>query len=204
MKHRTLVLLVAILWSAVATIAFADTFTVINTDDAGVGSLRQAILDANNHAGLDTIAFNIPGEVLHTITPASQLPSITSPVTLDGYTQPGSRANTLANGDNAVLLIEINGATVSNNGNALVLLAGASGSTIRGLVIDNGWSTAILVQTDTVAVEGCFLGIDPTGSIARSNTQGVNADFGLPTSGMRVGGTVSRGSAMSFRVMASV
>ena len=190
MKHRTSILLNAILWFAVAPIAIADTFTVINTDDTGAGSLRQAITDANNHAGLDTIAFNIPGAGVHTITPASQLPSITSPVTLDGYTQPGSSANTLASGDNAVLLIEINGATLGNNGNAIVILAGASGSTIRGLVIDHGWSTAILIQTDTIAVEGCFLGIDPTGTIARSNTQGVNADFGLPTSGMRIGGTV--------------
>ena len=190
MKKRTLGVLVAILWFFGATSVFADTFTVINADDTGAGSLRQAITDANNHAGLDTIAFNIPGAGVHTITPASQLPSITSPVTLDGYTQPGTSANTLATGDNAVLLIEISGATLGNNGNAIVILAGASGSTVRGLVIDHGWSTAILIQTDTVAVEGCFLGIDPTGTIARSNTQGVNADFGLPTSGMRVGGIV--------------
>ena len=126
---------------------------------------------------------------MHIITPVTQLPSITSPVTLDGYTQPGSSANTLANGDNAVLLIEINGAILGNNGNALVLLTGASGSTIRGLVIDNGWSTAILIQTDTIAVDGCFLGTDPTGLIAHANTQGVNADFAQPTSGMRIGGT---------------
>src|SRR5436190_2608351 len=173
MNDGKILLSIAIACSAFATITSADTFTVINTDDTGTGSLRQAINDANGHAGLDTIAFNIPGTGVHTITPVTQLPSITGPVTLDGYTQPGSSANTLANGDNAILLIEINGAILGNNGNARVLLAGASGSTIRGLVIDNGWSTAILVQTDTVAVEGCFLGIDSTGSIARSNTQGV-------------------------------
>ena len=101
---------------------------------------------------------------MHTITPVTQLPFITDPVVIDGETQPGASANTLANGDNAVLLIEISGAIVTNNGNAFVLVAGASGSTIRGLVIDNGWSTAVLVQTDTIAVEGCFLGTDPTGT----------------------------------------
>ncbi len=90
MNHRDSILVVAILWSAIATIASADTFTVTNTDDTGPGSLRQAITDANRHSGLDMISFNIPGAVLHTITPATQLPSITSPVTLDGYTQLGS------------------------------------------------------------------------------------------------------------------
>ena len=48
----------------------AATFTVTNTDDTGPGSLRQAILDANAAPGLDTIAFNIPGAGVHTISPA--------------------------------------------------------------------------------------------------------------------------------------
>ncbi|MCY2940924.1 MAG: hypothetical protein NTV50_04570 [Planctomycetota bacterium] len=33
------------------------TFTVLNTNDAGSGSLRQAIIDANTLAGADTIVF---------------------------------------------------------------------------------------------------------------------------------------------------
>ena len=148
---------------AVAPQKKASVFVVNNTDDSGPGSLREAITAANANSGLDSIEFNIPGTGVHTITPMTQLPSITSPVVLDGETQPGAKANTLANGDNAVLLIEISGAIVTNNGNAFVLVTGASGSTIRGLVIDNAWSTAVLIQTDTIAVEGCFLGTDPTG-----------------------------------------
>ena len=42
MNHGRIILPVAILCSAAATIALADTFTVINTDDTGTGSLRQA------------------------------------------------------------------------------------------------------------------------------------------------------------------
>ncbi|HXI93985.1 MAG TPA: hypothetical protein VNO24_28695, partial [Blastocatellia bacterium] len=167
----------------------STTFTVTNTNDSGTGSLRQAILDANATGGSDTINFNISGSGVHTIIPATNLPPITEGVFIDGYSQPGASANTQANSDDAVLLIEINGATVGNNGNGLVLLAGASVSTIRGLVIDNGWSAAIFIQTDNVAVEGCFLGTDPTGLIARANTIGVDADFGVLTSGMRIGGT---------------
>src|SRR5579871_1732206 len=44
-----------------------STFFVTNTNDSGPGSLRQAILNANQHAGLDTIAFNIAGAGVHTI-----------------------------------------------------------------------------------------------------------------------------------------
>ncbi|HHB77570.1 MAG TPA: DUF4347 domain-containing protein, partial [Desulfobulbus sp.] len=35
------------------------TYTVTNTNDSGTGSLRQAINDANNNSGSDTITFNI-------------------------------------------------------------------------------------------------------------------------------------------------
>ncbi len=40
--------------------AQAATFTVTNTNNSGAGSLRLAIVDANNNSGADTIAFNIP------------------------------------------------------------------------------------------------------------------------------------------------
>src|SRR5580765_1467198 len=90
-----------------ALTAQAATFTVTNTNNSGAGSLRQAILDADANPGLDLVSFNIPGGGVHTISVTSGLPSITDPVTIDGYTQPGSSANTLVAGDNAVLLIEI-------------------------------------------------------------------------------------------------
>ena len=46
--------------------------TVTNANDAGPGSLRQAILDSNASRGVvDTIAFAIPGAGPHTITPGA-------------------------------------------------------------------------------------------------------------------------------------
>ncbi len=68
-----------------------SSFVVINTNDSGAGSLRQAILNANANNGLnDTINFNIPGAGLHTISPASALPTITdAQVKIDGSSQPG-------------------------------------------------------------------------------------------------------------------
>src|SRR4029079_19318901 len=93
--------------------AGAATFTVTNTLDSGVGSLNNAIVQANAAAGTNTIAFNIlplDGTV-KTIFVTNQLPAITQSVIIDGYTQDPthSHANTLANADDAVLLIELNG-----------------------------------------------------------------------------------------------
>ena len=53
-----------------------SSYTVTTTANSGVGSLRQAILDANANGGLDTIAFDIPGPGVQTITPAAELPII--------------------------------------------------------------------------------------------------------------------------------
>jgi hypothetical protein len=76
-----------------AALAPGATFTVTNTDDSGPGSLRQAILDANASAGFDTIAFDIPGGGVHTITPLSALPVISESVLIEGYSQPGASEN---------------------------------------------------------------------------------------------------------------
>ena len=66
------------------TRSFADTFTVINTDDSGAGSLRQAITDANANLGSDTIDFAIPGAGQKTIALLSELPAIGETVIMDG------------------------------------------------------------------------------------------------------------------------
>src|SRR5947209_321498 len=94
----------------------ANTYTVTNINDSGSGSFRQAILDANAHANSlnpgsapDDIAFSISGSGVHTITPLSAFPTVTDPVIIDGYTQPGTSTNTLTTGDNAVLLIQLTG-----------------------------------------------------------------------------------------------
>jgi hypothetical protein len=63
-------------------------FTVTNTKDAGEGSLRQAILNANAHPGPDTIRFDSvtgPFATPQTIALESELPNITGELTIDGY-----------------------------------------------------------------------------------------------------------------------
>ena len=85
---RTFPLLVVLLAGSFPRLSAAATFTVTNTNDFGPGSLREAILETNSNAGLDTIVFAI-GSGPQTIAPLSPLPTITDPVIIDGTTQPG-------------------------------------------------------------------------------------------------------------------
>jgi hypothetical protein len=168
------------------TAAADNTYTVSNTLDSGPGSFRQAIVDANTHGGPDMIAFNIPGNGVHTITPVTELPVITSPVTIDGYTQPGSSANTLAAGDNAVLLIELNGTSAGASANGLTLGVGGTGSIIKGFVIDRFAGNGILIQGNGNTVAGNLIGTNASGTAALGNSlDGIS----LQASSNTIGGT---------------
>src|SRR4029453_12481175 len=63
------------------------------------------------------------------------------------------------------------------------------GSTVRGLVIDQGFSRGIIVQASDVHIDGCFIGVDPTGTTAQGNIHGIFFDSGVDTSNGVVGGT---------------
>ena len=65
-----------------------STFTVTNANDGGLGSLRQAILNANASPGADLIRFNLP-TATRTIFVSASLPPITEAAIIDGTTQPG-------------------------------------------------------------------------------------------------------------------
>ena len=98
------------------------TFTVVNTNSTGPGSLEQAILDANANAGADVIAFDLATGGF-TIRPTNALPVITDPVTLDGTTQPGYAGTPK---------IEIQGVSAGAAVDGLKIAT--SNSVIRGLV----------------------------------------------------------------------
>ena len=72
----------------------ADIYYVLNTKDTGSGSFRWAIEYANNHAGPDTVMFNIPDtdtmfdDSVWWIKPASALPYLNGGNTfIDGASQ---------------------------------------------------------------------------------------------------------------------
>ena len=75
---------------AVAPARAAD-FAVTNNNDAGAGSLRQAIIDSNAAGGTNTITFNAN---VGTITLASNLPLVASSVTINADGSTLSGANT--------------------------------------------------------------------------------------------------------------
>jgi hypothetical protein len=187
--------MVSAIWFSGITHA-STTFTVTNTGDnggvdpapgAGTGTLRQAIVDANATAGTDTINFNIPGSGVHTISPAATLPTISGAVLIDGYTQPGNggpnaHPNTLAIGDDAVLLIQLDGPLLDF---VLRLLSSGSGSTVKGLVISRCPEPFLINGTGNTIV-GNFVGTDPTGTMA-VNVIGNMID--VRASGNTIGGT---------------
>jgi hypothetical protein len=72
--------LVRALLLLIVTSAEAATFTVINTNNSGPGSLRDAVAQANASAGADTITFSVTG----TITLTSGSMQITGPTTIQG------------------------------------------------------------------------------------------------------------------------
>ncbi len=189
-----------------ASAVASTTFTVTSTDDSGAGTLRQAILDANGNAGADIIAFNIPGPGVHTINPAMPLPTITDPVMIDGYTQPGSSVNTLADGDNAVLLIELNGSGLGGSSLVSGVQINSSNCTVRGLVINRFQGAAVFLSSPSGTttgnlVEGNFLGTDPSGTLRLGNNDGIDISFSTnnviggttPASRNIISGNSSRG-----------
>lgn len=160
-------LLVGVISAFLVSPAWADNFDVTNTNNSGPGSLRQAILDANANGGLDRINFDIPGAGPHTISPSSPLPSVNGQVVINGYTEPGSRENTLSTQSNAIILIELDGSNAGSGADGLVINAGDSA--VRGLAINNFSGDGIeLTKLDNV-VAGNHIGTDPTGEQAQGN-----------------------------------
>ena len=164
-----------------AVAAGPTTFVVVNTNDSGAGSLRQAILDANAQAGPDQIAFAIPGTGVRSIVPVTALPAITSPITIDGTTQTGFTGTTP--------IVELNG---SQAGSAHGLVVITNNSVIRGLIInrfsggDGIWVQAGAGNTNN-RIEGNWVGVDSTGTAGAANSNGVR----IESAGNFVGGATA-------------
>jgi hypothetical protein len=155
------------------------TIYVTTTADSGAGSLRQAILDANASPGLQPlIAFRIDEPSTtpwKTIRVTSPLPVVTAyAVRIDGATQGGFFGDTNPAGPD----IEISGGgSVDGHG----LLIAACNTEVANLAIGgflrNGLSVtaadAVCADFTTTELHDLFLGVDPTGSVARPNSRGL-------------------------------
>lgn len=93
MKYTPRLLLLLLLFLG-SKIVYSDTFTVTSNADNGPGTLREAIelANANGVVVQDVILFNISGsdEASRTITLITELPKLTSKITIDGSSQPGN------------------------------------------------------------------------------------------------------------------
>jgi hypothetical protein len=195
------VALLLALWLVVASAAQAATFVVDSTSDAGdvnigngvcratgsICTLRAALQEASVAVGPTTINFNIAPSGAHTIVLGADLPAITSPVIINGTTQPG-----FVNAAPFAPVIELNGAATTV---VLDLEPGSSGSTIRGLCINRspGWAI-FLFSTSNNVVAGNFLGTNLAGTSTTGlgNLVGVRVTGGAtPADNNRVGGTAA-------------
>ena len=210
--------------------ASADTLIVVNSSsdviaDDGVCTLREAVNSANFDfspfstagecaagSGTDQISFNIAGAPDFTnggqngyrISLTSPLPSLTDPVDVNGFSQPGALANTAPNPQplNTRILVEVDGSTAGMTAgageNAFDFQPPAVGSSIRGLAISNmglgetptgsNDPTAIGVGAPDVTIAGNYLGTDHTGLVDAGNVGcGVCQSSGFD-SGVRIGG----------------
>jgi hypothetical protein len=162
-----------------------STFPVTNTDDAGAGSLRQAILDANATPGTNEIDFAVGGGGVQTIRPSTALPAVTNPVVLDGTTQPGFAG---------APLIELDGADVTPGASGLEVRT--DGSTIKGLAITDflindpdmpdSVTPGLLIAGSDNVVQGDYLGTHPVGTGGAGNGRGL---WILSGSNNLIGGT---------------
>ncbi len=184
--------------AALAGPARATTITVNSetdvTGDDGLCTLREAIAAANDNVASgatagecpagsplspgsadDTIAFSIPGTGPFTLKPNTPLPAVTEAVFIDGYSQPGAKANTLRGGSNAQLKLELLGDGTAPDcdiagdspipGGAFKFVGmRASGSRVRGFAItgfDGDHPAAVVIfRAGGVQIDGNFIGFD--------------------------------------------
>ncbi|GAB5536217.1 MAG: hypothetical protein Rubg2KO_24660 [Rubricoccaceae bacterium] len=183
-------LLTALFLTVAAPVAAQTTFTVTTTADAGAGSLRQAITDANATAGADRIEFAIPtsdsgcdGNGVCTLQPTSELPPITNAVVIDGLTQAGASCDAWP----ATLNVVLNGELA---GSSFGLQLRSSDNTVQGMVV-NGFNASSVYSgiriEHNAGVENAdrnrvfcnYIGTDVTGTQRVPNGVGVHLSGNL-------------------------
>ncbi|MFK7894407.1 MAG: beta strand repeat-containing protein [Myxococcota bacterium] len=127
-------------------------------------TLRAALEESNSLAGSDVIEFSsflptVAGIV--EISPATSLPPILGPVTLDGYSHPSYDDAAV----DATPIINLLGSSAGANTPGLTFLPGADGSIVRGLAITNFTGSGILISAffsdgpEDIVIQGNHIGI---------------------------------------------
>jgi trimeric autotransporter adhesin len=169
---------------AFASPAQAATYTVTNTNDAGGGSLRDALEQSGLASDADTIEFDIAGAGPHTIAVASDLPPVTDEVTIDGYSQDDADPPTAT--EPATLKVAIDASNASRG-----LDIGGDGAEVRGLAIHSAQVVGVFIDGRRAKVAGNHIGTDVAGTAPLGNGESGIEIFG--------GGTVIGGQADADR-----
>jgi hypothetical protein len=149
---------------------------ITNTNDAGQGSLRQFLGNANLVAGVQTSRFNIPttdpnysaSPLSFTIQPQSALPAVADTMVIDGTTQLGFASTPIIVLDGTLAGPVANGLEIS-----------ADGCIVRGLVINQFSRSGVRLSGDGNVILGNFIGTDVTGLLYRGNgSHGILIDGG--------------------------
>lgn len=144
--------------------------------NVGVGdcTLRAAIEETNantNPTDTDVINFAIPGAGIHTISPTTDFPHVTEPLSIDATSQGGT--NCAAH----QLAIEVDGQ--NTNVAQLNFDSTAPGSTVKGLSIVNSTGLAMLIEANSFTAQCNNIGVRADGSTIGANE----------LTGIRVNGT---------------
>ncbi len=160
--------------------------TLVNLALNSTCDLREALSAADNDAvegqcsagsGIDTIAFNISGAGVHTITLTSVL-AVNSVIIIDGTTQPGYSGTPL---------IRLDGD--GGAGAQLTLGPATDGSSIKGLMFTNATWNALYIGdgADNVTVTASYFNTDGIADLG-VNPAGINIRVATNTT---VGGSTS-------------
>lgn len=172
------------------------TYTVYNTNDSGIGSLRQAILNVNSIGGGTNIDFDIQTAAPWVITLADNLPAVTeSDVIIDASTQPGWSAANMVQINGASMTgtpaykigfdfqnapagevhgFEITGFTgISTLNDAGIRILNSNGCNIgasgQGNVINGCYRGMSINNSDNCSIQGNKIGTDVSGTVAVAN-----------------------------------
>ncbi len=198
------------------TVVIAPSGTLVtNTNDSGVGSLRQAIANARLTPGADVITFALTNPALKTITLLTPLDALTGDITIDGGTSgiilngasaaAGTNGLTLAGNNNVVKGITVtgftgNGILIEGNNNTIGGIAAGNGNNVNanklGVYVKSGTGNQILGNTITNNTD---LGIDiePIGVAATDLLLLTTAN--ATATGATINGTLT-GAAGTYRI----
>lgn len=153
-----------------------STISVLNLDDSGAGSLRQAIEDANVAPGADVIQFDVAGTIELT---SGALSAITDPVLFDGTTAPGFA-------DTPVVQIDANGF------DGLQFDSGSHDSTLQSIGIVDADSAGVTLNASRITLLANFIGVELDGTTGAGNN-GDGVEINATSSGNTIGGPVEFG-----------